>query len=600
MPENSLELKQFVNDPNFISNMNKAFSDLRADYELTMDSSYEKISELKSLHVDIKNHLSDLTDWSRNSSGTVSGLRGTGKTHLLMLARNNLNSSLWSSKENHNLCIYLNLKRLCLPETFEQDLFNRIFSVFLYDEVAKQLIQILSSLSEQSKLKQFLSFFNIKKRKSKEKLEKAILSIYEFKQIAHNGNERFTELKAGSFETEDYTRLLDEFSTKLNESLSLTEAGFSIDINASSLEEVSNRLKTNNTYLQYLNFQSVREHLISITSLLEFDSITFYVDEWEKISYNPNLQKYTAFFIDRIIDTPLYFWISIVPYRGSLYSLDNGADLQHQINLDDSLVFESSNNDKILCINYFKELINKRLDYYFDDSRINFNLLFNNETNFEKLVLASMGNTRDFGTMLLKCWSEYQSYRNSPLAQGRPYKYIAANMIIVAIKDNGDKKISNLDNNDKTLAVWNNIINFCLSKSSSHFAINETQKELECLRTKEFSDLIYHRLLHFRKAHVPAKDALIVDKLSIYAINYACSYNLHTESKISFITEYKTIHDRVRRYIYYPSKILQQLQIKEGEIFPCCNCGEVINIHKMKGAWDNNACPFCGKNIRVQ
>ena len=180
----------------------------------------------------------------------------------------------------------------------------------------------------------------------------------------------------------------------------------------------------------------------------------------------------------------------------------------------------------------------------------------------------------------------------------RPFKYISLQMVTSAIKDNGDKKISNLNSNENTLSVWNDILNFCLSKKSSHFAINESQTELECLRKQEFSDLIYHRLLHFRKAHVPTKDGVLTDKLSIYAINYACSYNLHSESKISFITEYKTIHDRVRRYIYHPSAILQKLQIKEGEIFPCSNCGEPINILKMKAAWDNNACPFCGQHIR--
>ena len=598
MSKNSLELKDFVNDPTFIENMNRAFSDLRADYELSMDSTCEKINELKSLHVDVKNHLSDLTSWSRNSSGVISGLRGTGKTHLFMLARSALNSTLWDAEKSHNLCIYLNLKRLCLPEQFDSDLFNRIFSVFIYDEVSKQLLQILSGLSEENKLKQFLSMFNTQKRKVKENLEKAILSLYEIKQIAYNGNERFSELSTGSLETESYDHLLDEFSTQLNESLTLTDAGFSFDINASSLEEISERLKTNNTYMQYLNVQSVRNQLNSIISLLKIDSITFYVDEWEKISYNPEIQKHAAFFIDRIIDTPLYFWISVVPYRGYLYNLDNGADLQHQINLDDSLIFEASPTDKVLCMNYFKELINNRLDYYFDNPQINFHLLFNNDANFEKLVLASMGNTRDFGTMLLKCWSEFQSYRNSPLVQGRPFKYISLQMVTSAIKDNGDKKISNLNSNENTLSVWNDILNFCLSKKSSHFAINESQTELECLRKQEFSDLIYHRLLHFRKAHVPTKDGVLTDKLSIYAINYACSYNLHSESKISFITEYKTIHDRVRRYIYHPSAILQKLQIKEGEIFPCSNCGEPINILKMKAAWDNNARPFCGQHIR--
>lgn len=398
MSKNSLELKDFVNDPTFIENMNRAFSDLRADYELSMDSTCEKINELKSLHVDVKNHLSDLTSWSRNSSGVISGLRGTGKTHLFMLARSALNSTLWDAEKSHNLCIYLNLKRLCLPEQFDSDLFNRIFSVFIYDEVSKQLLQILSGLSEENKLKQFLSMFNTQKRKVKENLEKAILSLYEIKQIAYNGNERFSELSTGSLETESYDHLLDEFSTQLNESLTLTDAGFSFDINASSLEEISERLKTNS--------------------------------------------------------------------------------------------------------------------------------------------------------------------------------------------------------NENTLSVWNDILNFCLSKKSSHFAINESQTELECLRKQEFSDLIYHRLLHFRKAHVPTKDGVLTDKLSIYAINYACSYNLHSESKISFITEYKTIHDRVRRYIYHPSAILQKLQIKEGEIFPCSNCGEPINILKMKAAWDNNACPFCGQHIR--
>lgn len=139
----------------------------------------------------------------------------------------------WDAEKSHNLCIYLNLKRLCLPEQFDSDLFNRIFSVFIYDEVSKQLLQILSGLSEENKLKQFLSMFNTQKRKVKENLEKAILSLYEIKQIAYNGNERFSELSTGSLETESYDHLLDEFSTQLNESLTLTDAGFSFDINAS-------------------------------------------------------------------------------------------------------------------------------------------------------------------------------------------------------------------------------------------------------------------------------------------------------------------------------------------------------------------------------
>lgn len=71
-----------------------------------------------------------------------------------------------------------------------------------------------------------------------------------------------------------------------------------------------------------------------------------------------------------------------------------------------------------------------------------------------------------------------------------------------------------------------------------------------------------------------------------------------SERKISYITEYKTIDNRVRRYIYRPSKVLQDLQIRNGEIFPCVNCNEPIDIIKMTAAWETNTCPFCGKKIR--
>lgn len=49
MSKNSLELKDFVNDPTFIENMNRAFSDLRADYELSIILIMEPIYSIKSI-----------------------------------------------------------------------------------------------------------------------------------------------------------------------------------------------------------------------------------------------------------------------------------------------------------------------------------------------------------------------------------------------------------------------------------------------------------------------------------------------------------------------------------------------------------------------
>lgn len=593
-----LELSQFVNDENFINKMNLAFSDLRADYELTMDTNAEKIGELSALHVDIKNQISDLVSLSRNSSGTIVGLRGTGKTHLLLLARNKLNETLWNEKRGNNLCIYLNLKRLCLPPNYDQDLFNRIFSVYIYEEISNQLMFLLNSLENESLFEKILNCFNREKVALKDGLKKTLQNICEMKIIARRGNENYSGLSVGNYEIESYEKEILSLASKIGLSISRDGANIDLGIDSGYIDELSEKITANNTYVQYLNFQNTRKYLLDIIEVLKINSITFYVDEWEKISYDPNIQKYASFYIDRIMDDPLYFWISIVPYRGNLYSLGNGSDLQHCINLDESLIYESSQNDQTLCVNYFKELVNKRLFHYFEHQDYDYKLLFNTDENFSKLVLASMGNTRDFGTMLLKCWSEYQTYRNSPLSPGRPFKYISAKMIVDSIKDNGDKKYSNIENNPSTVKLWNNMKSFCLEKKSSHFAIEENQENISCLYEQEFSDLIYHRLLHFRKAHVPAKDTSIENKLSIYAINYASTYTLHAqERKIVFITEYKTIHDRVRRYLYNPQEIIRQLKIESGTIFPCINCKMPINTSLMKAAWESNSCPFCGNSI---
>lgn len=593
-----IELKQFVNDEEFIDKMNKAFLDLRADYELTMDFSQEKIHELLELHVDVNNHLSDLVAWSRRSSGTICGLRGTGKTHLMLLARHKLNETLWVNDTDNNLCIYLNMKRLCLPSEFDRDLFNRIFSIFIYEEMASQLMIVLKKLGEKTLLQRLISFFDKKDKNLQDNLQKALVSICSMSSIAHNGNEEFRNIGTGNFEKETANKELYEIAATINTSMKELIPDFEIAMDEHMLLEMAEQLKLNNTYIRYLNIQSVRKQMLEIISILGIDSITFYVDEWEKISAIPNCQDYSASYIDKVMDDPLYFWIGIVPYRGGLYCLDNGADLQHQINLDESLIFETSESDKSICVSYFKELVNKRLYFYFGDAQYDYRLMFNSDENFSKLVLASMGNTRDFGTMLLKCWSEYQAYRKAQLAQGRPFKYISSNMIVSAIKDNGDKKYSNIESDRDVVKAWNDIKSYCLSKKSSHFAIEEKVENLDCLREKEFSELIYHRLMHLRKSHVPAKDNDVEDKLTIYAINYAATYTLHAQDrKLTFIQDYKLIHDRVRRYIYNPQAIIEKLRIENGSLFPCKGCRMQINPQKMKFAWDKNSCPFCGGEI---
>ncbi|WP_322384383.1 hypothetical protein, partial [Clostridium perfringens] len=223
---------------------------------------------------------------------------------------------------------------------------------------------------------------------------------------------------------------------------------------------------------------------------------------------------------------------------------------------------------------------------------------FNKDKKLEQLVLASMGNSRDFGTMLLGCWSEFQSYKTKAITTGRPFKYISEDMIAKAIKNDGDKKLSNIKDDSDVMKVWNDLHEYCSDKKSSHFSVEESKENTEAMSNKLFSELIYHRLLHFRKGHVPPKEKKIINKLSIYALSFSCTYDSHKRDKrFEFITDYDVIHDRVRRYIYKPNEIIKTLKIKDGEIAPCKSCGESINVLRMRGAWETNTCPFCGQQI---
>ena len=316
----------------------------------------------------------------------------------MLLARHEINENCFTGKANGIFCVYLNVKRLTMPEKFDQELFNRVFSVFLYNEISKQLINILEQFKEDNLIQRFFDFFNRDKKALIQNMQSAIIKLIKFKEVVRNGNSEFSELSIGTSNITNELHDLIELAETLHTKLNLTGSELSADWSAKYLEETKEQLTKNNTYLSFLNTNTIREELMSLMKLLNLKGMVLYIDEWEKISYNSELQRFLSFYIDRILDNPIYCWISIVPYRGSLYHLDRGADLQHLIDLDENLIFENSSKDRELCLNYFKEFVNKRLAYYFDISKIDVSLMFNNKY-FEKLVLASMGNSRDFGTM---------------------------------------------------------------------------------------------------------------------------------------------------------------------------------------------------------
>lgn len=588
------ELKKFIEDDKFIEAMNIAFADLRADYQLDLDTRKEKITELEKIHVDLNGHLADLSSLATKSSGLITGLRGTGKTHLFLLARHKILNSIESNK---TFCVYLNVKRLHVPEQFDQEIFNRIFCVFLYNELAKQIFSYLETLIEHSVWDKFLQIFDRDHRKTKEAIENALVKISLFHSIALIGSQKLSNLEKGSENLTISESELVELNTKLSAKLSVTPTS-SLEIASQIREELKKVQATESTYLNFLNLNDIRNQLVSIVKILNISNLTIFVDEWEKLFYNEKAQEYLSFIIDRLVDSPILFWLGAVPYRGQFYHLDIGADLPYHIDLDKSLIIENSKEDKEKTINYFKQFINNRLKFFLPDYELDNSLLLNTSKKLELLVLGSMGNTRDFGTMFYNCWSQFKSYRSGHLSKGRPFKFISEIMIIQAIRDDGDKKFTNIKDDENLVKIWNGLEKFAELKKSSHFVIEESAENNEALRTKYFSDLFYHRLLNIRKRHVPAKDTSVENKLTVCALSYSCTYEKHTrDKKFMFIIDNETVHDKVRRYIYNPVSTLNEIRIKSGELFPCISCGEKINTIKMLGAWNTNTCPYCGGNI---
>ena len=589
------ELKDLINDNVFIEKMNKAFADLRADYELELDMSFTQIEKLNKVHIDVNNHLSDLVTYSTTSSGKISGLRGTGKTHLLLMARNKLHENIFNDK---TFVLYLNVKRLHLPTNLDQEIFNRVFSNFMYSELTKQLSLLLKIICGNSFKDKLLGFFNGDKLKLGLSLNTAIKKICFFIAITKCGSVSYENLDKGQMSTDDVYHEICNISTNLTSSIGLENLSFTSETLMSLVDEYTSSIKKDNIYQTYLNINDIRQQLIEIVKILKLNGISFYVDEWEKLYNINNAQKYLAFYIDKINDTPFYFWLSVVPHRGGIYCLDTGADLQHLIDLDESLIYEKSKSDKERCMNYFRQFIDKRLDFFLPEYNISYQTLFNDEHKLEQLVLASMGNSRDFGTMLLFSWSCYQRYRGGELAQGRPYKYISYDMIKDSIKNDGTKKLSNITDNSSVMKLWTELNHFCVSKRSSHFAILETTQNMQLLNNKYFSELIYHRLLHYRIGHIASKDLTVTDKLSIYALSYSTTYDSHSiEKKFSFIISPNDIHDKVRRYIFNPDQIINTIQIEEGDVILCKSCKHTMNIRDNKACFEKNFCPRCGNTL---
>ena len=240
-------LKDYIEDQTFTRKMDLAFADLRADYELSLDVDNKKIAELIATHVDVKNHLSNLSTYSLSSSGVISGLRGTGKTHLMLLARHRINENCFTGNNHRVFCVYLNVKRFSLPEKFDQEIFNRAFSVFLYNELSKQLTSLVGQFKSQTVCQKFLSFFDGDRKKTKSSIEMALIKLTEFREIAKIGNSQFRSLSIGTMDETTESHSVEELIATIKTNIGLSDAEFGSEYSGKVAEEIGERLTQNNT-----------------------------------------------------------------------------------------------------------------------------------------------------------------------------------------------------------------------------------------------------------------------------------------------------------------------------------------------------------------
>lgn len=585
------KLRDIVKDPELVETITRSFSDLRADFDLSLDASAEKINELSETHVDIKDHLNKLMSYTGSSSGVLQGLRGTGKTHLLLLARHKINQSAF---QNGHLTIYLNSKKFSAPENCSQEIFNRVFSLFLLSNIIEHLqktIQMLTKEGYWQRIKETIAPESLTKR-----ISESIELLLSMQNALLSGTRIVENYEAGEAKVNLQLKELVEAFEEMSTSIGLENAAFSLAAKKKEITERQLGKEESSKFISYLDINHVTSILKNLIQKLKIKSITFYVDEWEKLYYEGNSQKYLATYINKIIDNPIYFWIAYVPYRGNLQPLSVGNDLQHLIDLDESLIYELS---QATCIKYFQDFIDKRLQHHTNNKKITNSVFFNNKKNLELLIMGSMGNPRDFGTILVRAWGDFVTYRQSPLKRGGAFQYVSSSMIRSAIKADGDKKLQNIHTSSHALSAWRNLEDFAIKNKTSHIAIEETPGNYNALTQDEFSELIYQRLLHKRMDGLSAKDShTTTNKLSIYALSYSCTYDHHQkDKKIQFITKREDIHNRVRRYIYNPQHIIKQRKLIEGEMFPCPTCNFEITP-KMEFAWKQNICPSCGQQIK--
>lgn len=291
---------------------------------------------------------------------------------------------------------------------------------------------------------------------------------------------------------------------------------------------------------------------------------------------------------------PIFHWIAYIPYKSSLGVLEKSADLPHTIDLDLQFIYEENNN---VCNKYFKEFINNRIKFVFNSNNLDASAILRPQI-LELIVQSSMGNTRDFGVILNKAWENFKS----DYLTTQKNRIISKKHVKKAIQSLAEDKLENLKltaSSKYSERLWNQIVDFTKGKSHTHFCIELSDQNIDYLKEKEFEDLLYHRLIHLRKKDYGNKEGG-QPRLSIYAVDVSALYfeifeTRSSRKKIKLVTDFATIHNQTRRYIFDLKYYINDFRMEQGKQIQCLNneCNKIIT-EDMKYAWEQKVCIYCG------
>jgi hypothetical protein len=580
--KNSLQGNMRQGD-SFIEKMDKVFASLRADFDVaSAQSSKKKIEELKKIHVDATKKVSTLATQSQESNGFVKGLRGTGKSHLLLLARDKVNNN-----SNH-LCIYINLQEhLNIGGSVVVQ--ERFYVWALLKQLKRQLLYVIDQKADEqsstsSIIKKLTQFFLVDKGEDKEIEEKLMTIFKNLEDLIRTGEE---ELQLFSARIKDGQRLENNKYRELGGEVSTASIKLKAEANESRKETES--IEKGYGVEKILDIDKLKTFLIEIVNILDINGITFFYDEWSMLSKKD--QETLSILIRALSSSPIFHWIAYIPYKSSLGVLEQAADMPHNIDLDLQFIYEEDNR---VCTNYFKEFINNRLKLVFQSDIFKVDALIRPSV-LEIMVKSCMGNTRDFGVILNKAW---HNFRQDYLVTQKN-KVISKKHVERAIKVLAEEKQENLRSRSSSKyseRLWIEIAKFISDKKHTHFCIELTDKNVDIIKEEEFIDLLYHRLVHLRKKDYPPKDGE-QNRLSIYAADVSVLFykifEVRSESKkIKLVTDVATIHNQTRRYIFNIEKTINEFRMEQGKQIQCISCHKIIT-EEMKLAWENKMCIYC-------